>query len=360
MPAAAHCVAVRRSIARALAAVLLIPGGSAWAQPGDLPHAKVELAIAPSCADVSPAEVRRIAALELHAETSDPPVHDEGTTRVELACEGQSARIEVLDPLTGKTLARKIALARIATAARSRLLALAVAELVSASWIELETNPTPAAEPVAPVVRPEDRAAVREIVRERIAPPPSPAVTAPAPLPAPAEGVAPVRWRLQGELGARWMAVDSSPLLGLGGRITLDPTHTVGLDLDLLGEHATSTVPLGTVALDAVSVGAVVRLRRDWGRLSVHGGPGARVGYARVSGSPVSTATAVGHEVDGLWGGPLGSVGLDYTMSGGLSLGVGLEAGDVVLPVRGVVEGGRDVRMDGFFAGATLCAGWAF
>jgi hypothetical protein len=28
--------------------------------------------------------------------------------------------------------------------------------------------------------------------------------------------------------------------------------------------------------------------------------------------------------------------------------------------VRGVVDGGRDVRADGFFSGATIGAGWAF
>jgi hypothetical protein len=345
-------VARATRLAAPVLALLLVEGG-ARAQPSDPPRPRIELAIAPSCAGLSPPEVRRIAAIELRSEAVDAAVHNELTTRVELSCEAEVARIQVLDPLTGKTLARNIALGNVAATARSRLLALAVAELVSASWIELETNPTPAAVPVAPAVRAEDRAAAREVVREKVV----------GSTPAAAPGPPPERqptWRLTGELGFRWLAVDTDPLVGLGARLVMDPLRTVGLELDLLGEHSGTSYPLGAVAMDSVSLGAIVRLRHDMGRLTLHGGPGARLGFVRVSGAPGSATTAVGNTVDGVWGAPLGAVGLDWASSRHLALELAVEAGYVVLPVRGIVEGGRDVRMDGFFTGTTLGAGWTF
>ncbi|HEY8090105.1 MAG TPA: hypothetical protein VIF09_19725, partial [Polyangiaceae bacterium] len=305
---------VKTSVARALRLVapvlaLLLARGSARAQPSDPPRPRIELAIEPSCGGLSPAEVRRIASIELRSEAVDAPVHDEGTTRAELSCEGELARIRVLDPLTGKTLARNIALGSVAATARSRLLALAVAELVAASWIELETNPTPAAVPVAPVVRTEDRAAAREVVREKVVTPP------PATAPSPPRLEGPPAWRLTGELGLRWLAVDTDPLVGLGARLVMDPLRTVGLELDLLGEHSATSSSLGAVALDSLSVGAVVRLRHELGPFTFHGGPGARLGFVRISGAPGSAATAVGNTVDGAWGAPLAALGLDYVSS---------------------------------------------
>ena len=205
--------------------------------------------------------------------------------------------------------------------------------------------------PVAPPVREEDRVAAREVVRDRA---PSPPVIAVAP------HAAPMTWRITGELGFRWFAVDSEPLVGLGARIGVDPLRTVGVNLDVMAEHSTSSSALGTVAFDSVSVGAAMRLRRELGRMTLYGGPGARLGFARLAGSPSSAGRAVGHEVDGVWAAPLAAVGVDYTTPQRLALELRLEAGYVVLPVRGIVDDGHDVRADGFFSGATLGAGWAF
>ena len=332
----------------ALASVLVATG--ARAEPPEAGRARIELSIEP-CTDVSPDEVRRIAAIELRATAVEAPVHDPGTTRAEVSCEGEVAKIRVLDPLTGKSLARDIALDRVAAPARSRLLALAVVELVSASWIELEANPAPEVAPVAPPVRGEDRVAALEVVRERAASQP---VVASAPR------AAPGTWRITAELGVRWFAVDSEPLLGVGARVGVDPLSTLGVDLDVMAEHGTSSSALGSVALDSASIGAVMRFRREIARLTLHGGPGVRAGLAWIAGYPSAPALAVGHQIDGVWAAPVAAVGIGYTTPQHLALELGLEAGYVVLPVRGIVDEGRDVRADGFFSGATIGAGWAF
>src|SRR4029077_7676204 len=80
---------------------------------------------------------------------------------------GDSASLRVLDPTTGKSVERSVALAQAAPTARARLLALAIAELVAASWSELESNPQPKAPPAEPLAPVEAREAARRVVEPR-------------------------------------------------------------------------------------------------------------------------------------------------------------------------------------------------
>ena len=72
-----------------------------------------------------------------------------------------------MDPTTGKSLARTVALTEAAPSGRGRLLALAVAELVVASWSELQSNPQPRAPSATPLAPYAAREAARAAVADR-------------------------------------------------------------------------------------------------------------------------------------------------------------------------------------------------
>ena len=88
-------------------------------------------------------------------------------TQVTATCRGTVAALEVMDPTTGKSLARTVALTEAAPSGRGRLLALAVAELVVASWSELESNPQPRAPSATPLAPYAAREAARAAVADR-------------------------------------------------------------------------------------------------------------------------------------------------------------------------------------------------
>ena len=111
-------------------------------------------------------EAQRIAAIELRATLVDR-APDATVTQVTAACRSTVAALEVIDPTTGKSLARTVALTETAPSGRARLLALAVAELVAASWSELQSNPQPRAPPATPLAPYAAREAARAAVADR-------------------------------------------------------------------------------------------------------------------------------------------------------------------------------------------------
>ena len=97
----------------------------------------VELSVT-GCGDLSAKELARLLDLELEGVTSQirsgPPLS------VALTCTGDAMTIEIRDPLTDKTLRREVA-APPDEPGRERLLALAISELFTASWLELVAPP---------------------------------------------------------------------------------------------------------------------------------------------------------------------------------------------------------------------------
>ncbi len=89
-----------------------------------------------------------------------PPIH--------IDCTPGSLRVEVRDPLTGKTLARTVPAPRADDPAANRMVALAVSELFLSSWLELllppaERAPPPTAPPAAVSVTSAQRVARRAV-----------------------------------------------------------------------------------------------------------------------------------------------------------------------------------------------------
>ena len=148
---------MRGCLAVGVAALLALAPRHANAQAGAIAHPSVSLEVDP-CVQADVAEVRRIVGIELGAlledrEPAGGAATTKGasdTTRVTVACAGPLVELRVDDPLTGKGLTRPIDLSTSSATARSRLLAIAIAELVAASWTELESNPHPRVVPAGP------------------------------------------------------------------------------------------------------------------------------------------------------------------------------------------------------------------
>jgi hypothetical protein len=87
-----------------------------------------------ACPGLDSAEVERLVELELDEVTRE--IRLGPALRVELRCDAQHLEIAVDDPLTGKRLSREVP-APIDEPGRERVVALAIAQLFSASWLEL-------------------------------------------------------------------------------------------------------------------------------------------------------------------------------------------------------------------------------
>src|SRR5262249_57015189 len=109
------------------------------------------------CVDAPAGQVRRLLAIDLGALLVDPEIPVAGATRASVGCDGTLTLLRVDDPVTGKSLTREVDIASSPPNARARLVALAVSELISASWTELATNPTPAVSPAGTPPPPDAR-----------------------------------------------------------------------------------------------------------------------------------------------------------------------------------------------------------
>ena len=283
-------------------------------------------------------DVGRIAAIELHATRVPPAEEGADVTRIDVACEGEEVALRVADPLTSKEVSRRVSVAGVELRARARTIALAVAELVSASWVELETTPEPKVEPIPkrfpprnalPHARPRPHASQREPAR--VAPPVV----------------------FQAVAGAR-VFFESRELL-LGGGLVVEPwlTRSVLLRFDGFVEHGSGTRMPGDVTVDTTSTGAGVGLGMRASALRLTTTLGVRVGYARLVGlSRVSGLQ--GAALDGAWVGPELAFGLELFPNAHVHAVVSATFGWAVAGVVGPVPGDRDVLARGPLGALTV------
>jgi hypothetical protein len=325
-----------------------------WSAVADSARPRVTLTL-DSCIPLDPAEVRRGVALELGAVLAGP--EDTDTTQVGVSCKDSKVVLEVIDPISGKSLSRRVDLEVSPQAARSRLLALAIAELVTASWSELDSNPEPRVPPASTPPSPEARAAARQSAHDRnaqvaaaqaqeassasptiplvpslaIAPrlTPVPAAAAPKPEFAP--------YRLTGLVEARSFRSEAGvSSLGFGARLSRRFAGVWGFGLDLLADHGSvSITALGNISVDALSTGPFIFAEKTWGWFSLSGGAGLRLGVGRFSGNPTMNATARSPLVSP-WGGPLVEVAMYAEPIPGFVIELGGEIGEAPFPAGAV------------------------
>jgi hypothetical protein len=89
------------------------------------------------CSDLSQERVRHLAALDLTTRVVAPEAPHPPGALVLVSCSGEEVSIRVTDAMTGKVVMRAFTLKEAEPDVRERAVALAVAELVLASWLEL-------------------------------------------------------------------------------------------------------------------------------------------------------------------------------------------------------------------------------
>jgi len=304
-------------------AVALAATRSRGAFAADKP--RVSIAVV-GCDDGLAREAQRIATVELRATLVESPP-DAATTRVSATCDGALAELKVLDPTTGKSVERRVALAQAAPTARARLLALAIAELVAASWSELESNPRPAAppaEPLAPFIS-------REAARAAIA-------------------------RPFVELAAvadTHVLASNDWLFGGGARASFWISPVFLVRLDVLADYAELSRGAGTVAVTMPSLSAAFGASFTKGVLRPAITLGARAGYVWMNGV-ADNAGNVGSRERGTWFGPEAALELGVWPRARVHPVLALSAGAHVVGVKGTVSEGRDVEATAIWGGLSL------
>jgi hypothetical protein len=292
-------------------------------------HPRVQLEI-DACVDASRDEIRRVVAVELGALLADAAEPAADRTRARASCEGAVVVLRVDDPITGKSLSRTIDVGGAIPRARARLVALAIVELISASWTELEVNPRPEVPPSGPRPSLEARLAALESVRahaDRSA------------------GLSRIRVSLVG--GGMKFFAKTGLLAGAGLQVARDTAGPFGWAVDAQAHHGSEATSLGRVDTDVLAVGAVAVVHRTWSRASVHLGAGVRGGAAQLSGVPDPMMAVRGSRFWAPWLGPLARGSVEIGVGNRITLGAAIEGGYVVSPVGGLVSDRREVAVDG-------------
>jgi hypothetical protein len=319
---------------RALAVAGVVATASI-AHAGEHPTVQLDL---DACV-AAPDEIRRVVAVELGALLETGDAGADRRTRVAVTCDGTAVALRVDDPITNKSLARTIDLAGALPAARSRLLALAIAELVSASWTELELDP----DPTAPLIGPHPTLAGRDAALTSVH---ARAHRAPAP---------PARLVLDG--GGEKFFAGSPMLAGAGLRVERDSFDPIGWVVDGEVHHGDQMTAIGRVSTDVLGVGGAIVVHRGFGRWHVHLGGGARGGAVELAGVAATTAAARGERFWAPWLGVLATGSVEVVLAHRFVLGARLETGEVISPVGGTVDGRRIVAIDGAWLEASIGIG---
>jgi hypothetical protein len=247
---------------------------------------------------------------------------------IRLDCDGESVRITVTDVGTGKQDRSVIAPREDAAAARVRLLALTITELVASAW----NHPSPPSVPPA---------AAQEFSLPGPAPPPA----------------APRAWRLFADASLRRLGSPPAWRWGVagGGERTLLRHFT--LSLAVFGDTGTVSTSLADVNERDLGAAAAVRAGFSLGRLRLEAGPGFRAGLVRLSARP-KLAGAQGGSLYGFSSGPLLSLRLATNLGRYASVEARLESGHATHKTTGLVnDTDRLADTGGWWFGFALGAG---
>jgi hypothetical protein len=262
--------------------------------------------------------------------TDDPNV-----TRVTIGCSGPWVRLEVLDPVSGKTLVRHLDLSGNDASTRTRMLGLSAAELVAASWIELTMRPAPRSQIVEAKGSPAARDAAANAAQKALA--------------------QPSFYRLDAVASAQ--RTGSSDLLTLGGGIGASWVHRGWqvIGADLLVERGSEDVSLGSIQTLLASGSVSLRIRQRIAWLAVEGGLGARAGLAYMQGVPAEiTPRPLATEATLPWWGPMIMLRVEAFVAQRVAFVLGFEAGRVIYAADGRAAGQSGSAIENQWIGMTV------
>lgn len=298
--------------------------------------ATIVLSVA-ECDSVDVDELARLLHIELRGAAIASEDGAEASATIGVTCRGPMVELEVVDRLTGKTSRRSLDLSGTSTIARTRLVALAVTDLVSASWAELilESSTRRAR---APTVEKAPETHARQVVRARVQPSPRHRVLA---------------------FGSATTTFAGFWAFGGGLRVGGDLGGRLGWSVDAGFDRGATRIPEGEVELDrahlTMAFGARARLGSS--TLRVHGG--ARLGYARMTGEPARPEEFAGRTLRGPTFGPAIAALVTTPPWGRFVLEGGVLAGWDVIGVRGLGFERGEVTASGPYLAITIGGGFA-
>jgi hypothetical protein len=308
------------------------------AAPSKARALELELDVA-SCPELPEKRVQELMQLELTADVSRPRAGERSAASVSVTCSGDEVRIDVRDTTTNKVVSRTFVLTEREPDVRARAVALAAAELVITSWMEL-VLPAPSEAPKPPPAWvSENRRAATSIVRERTQ--------------------SGLRVADLFAFAAAGGTFDANPgTWGGGVRLSLVWGEArFGVDTDLSVTLDDDHTPLGQVRTNTWSLALRPELRLKGGNVLASVGVGGRVGIARIEGTAIDASTTRGHVVAGTWGGPLAHANLGLSFAHFVSR-LGVEGGFALRSVWGTVDGQARAGVHGPWFFATLGFGW--
>ncbi len=306
------------------------------------PHVRLDSA---RCAEVPAEEIRRILSAELGATVSGEA--RAFSTQVQIACDVIRAKLFVHDPLSRKSLRREIELSDLDAGVRGRLLAIAAAELVTASWAELEVNPSPRVEPTGAAPPSETIGQVRDVVAQQRRASRARSARQPRrenPNVVRALAVVSTRRFLEHE-GAVW---------GGGARVGQDFPGYISWMADALFEGGEFENEIGRVSATTGTLGGALFLQQRWRRVTARAGGGVRAGWVRIAGT--NDELTVGATKLVPWGWPLAALSISLWPSDTLVLELHAESSYAKLPLT---SGSRldDPALRGMWVSVQLAAG---
>jgi hypothetical protein len=311
------------------------------------------------CVPVDLEQFHRVLAIELGTsiEYSADANARHGPTTVWLSCTNEGIELHLEDALTRKSMRRVVELARVPQASRSRLLALAVAEFVVASWIELHLNETPALRRVGPPVSGSAQLAASRIAQ--------------AHMPQGTDTERVFDWRLS--LGFQLQAFLNAPyplVPGVDVQLVQRPTRAAVLGLAVQFGHRdlgarNDGQTFGDIRLTTASALLSASYSARIADLELSAGLGGRVGLLQMAGRTGQVGIKAWSFYD-IWGGPALVLGAAYRADSRLSLVAEFEGGLVLRPVHvlfhDVEQSSQRVllRIDRGWVSVLLGVGWSF
>jgi hypothetical protein len=279
-----------------------------------------------TCAATPLPEIVAVLRVELSKQLVEGPIApDEGAYRVAIDCGGDRVTIVVAIPKRGPKSYEKN-LAGAPPNVRSRIVALAIAEIVR----DLDREPPPAPPPPPVVVTP-----------------PPPPVIPDRPSPPPARHV--VRIGAFGQASS--FHVDGVWLVGGGLRFDY-AFKRIGVGLDAVIGSSNEHYDLGSAQVIVAYGSPTVAWREELGALETRLGAGYAIGAARITGH-AETARAIDGRVTGAWGAPYAFAGASI-MLGALAIDFRAQAGWVIFPVVGEITRDDNIELRGLWASGQL------
>jgi hypothetical protein len=296
------------------------------------------------CVPVDLMHFRRLLSIELGTSIDYQPSapREPGRTWVHLACAPSGIVLNLEDGLTGKSMARILDASEIQPADSTRLLALAVAEFVVASWVELRAVPRPTLPALgAAPASATSEAAARTVQRKLEQNEPSDSA---------------LPWETAVGLGIDTFTSHAGilPTGSLRLQVSLPPlAFTIGGDIGFFGVSVVRDGErAGTIDVTRASGVAALLFGGDVGDVTLWGGPGVRFGVLRMKGESQLANLEVRHLLEA-HGGVLLLGRLNHRFARHFSAGLELELGVVTLPVEANVD--QSVLLE--FSGAWFSAG---